>query len=125
MVLRAVAVGVASLLAVACARPGARSVLAPTDVVVEGVSGDLAPAAVDVAPDRVGSWKPREEVEVEWHGSWWPAVVLEKRGGERWLVRYEGYDEDWDEVVGSDRIRERRAELQPQERDEPGDDPDP
>ena len=51
-------------------------------------------------------------------------VLLETRGG-RWLVHYEGYGSDWDEVVGPDRIRERRAELQLEDGDEPDDEPDP
>lgn len=49
-----------------------------------------------------------DPVEVEWHGSWWPAVLLErKRAG--WQVHYEGYSKEWDEVVSLSRVRDRQA----------------
>jgi len=122
MVLRAVAVGVTSLLlAGACARSAPVNV--PTVVFVDVVrGGDIGTTSEPAA--EVGSWKPREEVEVEWRGSWWPAVILDRRGA-RWLVHYEGYGDDWDEVVEPQRIRERRAELAPAEGSEPDDEPDP
>ena len=47
-----------------------------------------------------------ELVEVEWNKSWWNATLVERRGA-RWLVHYDGYDSDWDEVVTLDRIRDR------------------
>ncbi len=119
----AVAVGVASLLAVGCVR-GA-PVQAPTVVFVDAVAGETAPAPSGDSTESAGSWKARDEIEVEWRGSWWPAVVLEPRGVGRWLVRYDGYGSDWDEVVGRDRIRERRAELQLEEGEESEDEPDP
>jgi hypothetical protein len=43
-------------------------------------------------------------VEVEWHGSWWPAVVLQTQGN-RSLIHYTGWDSSWDEWVGRDRLR--------------------
>jgi len=121
MVLRAVAVGVLVLLASGCVRGAPVNV--PTVVFVDAVSGAGITTSSEPS-DEVSAWKPREEVEVEWHGSWWPAVVLEKRG-DRFLVHYEGYGSDWDEVVGPDRIRERRADVQVNESDEPEDEPDP
>jgi hypothetical protein len=124
MVLRAVAVGLASLLAVACAHR-TPAIVAPTEIFVGGVNGEPAPVAEGESAERTGSWKARDEVEVEWHGSWWPAVVVDKRGAGRWLVHYEGYGDDWDEVVAAERVRERRAELRPEEQDEAADEPDP
>ncbi len=122
MVLRAVAVGVlTTILASGCARSA--PVKVPTVVFVDAVGGGGIPAPTGPADER-SSWSPREEVEVEWHGSWWPAVVLEKRGS-RFLVHYEGYTSDWDEVVGPERIRERRAEVQVDEGREPEVEPDP
>src|SRR5690348_7207331 len=121
MVLRVVAVGLASLLAVGCVR--SRPIVAPTVVFVEGVSGVTAVTS-DEVPDSSPSWKSNDEVEVEWRGSWWPAVILERRS-DRWLVHYEGYGSDWDEVVGADRIRERRAELEIERTEEPSPEPDP
>lgn len=109
MIVRVVAIALAtSAVLGGCAR--AARLDAPAVVVVGGVSsGAVTPVSGEWA-EGGGSWNTKDEVEVEWHGSWWPAVVLEKRGRDRWLVHYEGYGDDWDEVVRSDRIRERRAE---------------
>ncbi len=121
MVLRAVAVGFACLLVLGCARTA--PIVAPTVVVVGGVSG--AGLGVSSAePDYGTIWKAKEEVEVEWLGIWWPAVVLEKRGG-RWLVHYEGYAAEWDEVVSGDRLRERRAEPEIDDSSEMDDESEP
>jgi hypothetical protein len=120
MVLR-VAVGLASLLVVGCART--TPVAAPTVVFVGGVSGSALESSYD-APEHGGAWKARDEVEVEWHGQWWPAIVLEKRGP-RWMVHYEGYASDWDEAVAGDRIRERRAEPEVDSGDDWDEEPDP
>jgi len=127
MVLRAVAVGAALQLGIllnvtGCARNA--PVVAPTVVTVNGVAGGGELATLAAPPDYGGTWKARDEVEAEWHGSWWPALVLEKRGG-HWMVHYEGYGSEWDEVVGGDRIRERRAEPQMQSDPDPDDEPDP
>lgn len=121
MVLRAVAVGFASLLGLGCAR--AVPVVAPTVVYVGSVSGEGL-ETTSAAADSVGSWNARDEVEVEWHGSWWPAVVLERRGI-RWLVHYDGYTSEWDEVVTGDRIRERHVEPEIEDSSEVEDEPDP
>jgi hypothetical protein len=43
-------------------------------------------------------------VMVEWHGTWFPATVL-SRDGPRFRIHYTGYDSNWDEWVGLDRIR--------------------
>lgn len=47
-------------------------------------------------------------VEVEWRGSWWPAILVERRRA-GWFVHYEGYSKDWDEVASIERIRDRRV----------------
>jgi hypothetical protein len=49
-----------------------------------------------------------DHVEVEWHGSWWPAVLVERRRA-GWFVHYERYSKDWDEVVSLARVRDRRV----------------
>jgi hypothetical protein len=48
---------------------------------------------------RVGA-----NVEVNWHGKWYAAKILEAREG-RHLVHYAGYDDSWDEWVPDNRIR--------------------
>ncbi len=47
-----------------------------------------------------------DAVEVEYHGDWWPAHVLEV-GTATYHIHYDGYADDWDEEVGLDRIRAR------------------
>jgi hypothetical protein len=98
-------------------------VVAPTVVLVSGVNASVPIATGGGSSEAHASFDPQDEVEVEWRGSWWPAVVLEQRGA-RWLVHYEGYGNEWDEVVARERIRERSA---PRERDEPpeADEPNP
>ena len=48
---------------------------------------------------RVGA-----NVEVNWHGKWYAAKILEARDG-RHLVHYAGYDDSWDEWVPNNRLR--------------------
>ena len=109
MVLRAVAVGVASLLATACMKSpvGAAS---PLEVVVGSVRGmDTEIASPSSDDPRSPSWSTRDEIDVEWRGRWWPAIVMERRGGSRFLVHYTGYGDEWNEVVAVERIRSRSA----------------
>jgi hypothetical protein len=124
MILRAVAVGglgLLALLAFGCARVTPAS--APMVVVVSGVGGGGV-STTGEEPETEAAWSAKEEVEVEWHGSWFPAIVLERRSG-RWLVHYEGYSSDWDEVVSAERIRERRVEPELEESTVVDDEPDP
>ena len=72
-----------------------------------------------VTPERVrkpGSAPPGsgkgEKVLVEWHGQWFPAIVLRKQG-ERRLVHYEGFDASWDEWVSPNRVRRPGSKLAP------------
>ena len=46
----------------------------------------------------------QNQVEVEWHGTWWAAEVVQTNG-DRYYVHYTGWDNSWDEWVGPDRIR--------------------
>lgn len=125
MVLRSVAVGFTSLLAFGCVHGRNPPAVPTVVVVVDGVGRGQVPLAPSFeAPEHAGPWVARDEVEVEWHGTWWPAVVMEKRGG-RWLVHYDDYSEDWDEVVSSERIRERQVQRSAPEPTETDDEPDP
>ena len=53
------------------------------------------------APAPAGA---RAAIEVEWGGSWWPAEVLQVRGGST-LIHYTGWASSWDEWVPAGRIR--------------------
>jgi hypothetical protein len=45
------------------------------------------------------------DIEVEWHGSWYAAQVLDQRGAHT-LIHYVGYDAWWNEWVRADRLRQ-------------------
>ncbi len=48
-----------------------------------------------------------EKVEVEWQKKWYPAKVLEVKGGTHFIT-YEGYGKEWDEWVSSKRIKKSK-----------------
>lgn len=89
-----------------CAPRAANAVAAPTvEVAVRPASGE--PIVTTAGDARDDGRSAGDAVEVEWNGSWWPAVLLERRGS-AWLIHYDGYDDAWDEVVEAERIRDRR-----------------
>lgn len=45
-------------------------------------------------------------VEVEWQKKWYPAKVLDVKGGSHYIT-YNGYGKEWDEWVSSKRIRKK------------------
>lgn len=47
------------------------------------------------------------KVDVEWEGTWWPAVVREVDGDGIHHIHYEGYADSWDEWVSAKRVRPR------------------
>lgn len=51
-----------------------------------------------------GAFSTGEKVQVEWHGAWYPATVLEV-GSNKWKIHYDGYDNSWDEWVEPNRIK--------------------
>jgi len=56
----------------------------------------------------VNPYKQGDRVRVRWRGSIYSATVLEVTARDRVLVRYEGHESAWDEVVGLDRIAGRK-----------------
>ncbi len=48
-----------------------------------------------------------DEVAVEWQDRWWPATVSRVEGRQAWLIHYDGWSHDHDEIVGPARIRHR------------------
>lgn len=44
------------------------------------------------------------KVEVYWLKKWWPATVMDARGGSHYIT-YDGFGKEWDEWVASKRIR--------------------
>ena len=117
------AVVCACLLAGGCA-PRSSVLAAPTlEVPVGRVvgSGPLTSATEEPGPDDGRS--AGDLVEVEWKGSWWPAVLLERRAA-GWLIHYDAYDDAFDEVVGASRIRDRAA-VEDEPDDPLDEEPDP
>lgn len=111
-----------------CARGGAAPAVPTIEIPVAAVAG---PGLTTRAPEPETRGDRDEEpraagrkrkVEVEWHGSWWPATLLAPRG-DKWLVHYDGYGADWDEIVGEDRIRE--LQLNGDSDPDPDDETDP
>lgn len=57
-------------------------------------------------PERPGTiYTAGERVAVEWGGHWWPATLLSEVGAHEWRVHFEGWDRQYDVVVGPSRIR--------------------
>lgn len=125
MVVRAFVLGLALALSLGgCVSRQTRAPSAPTVVVVEAVAGQAPVVVPGEAKRPTSAWSPRAEVDVEWQGSWWPATLLERRGPDRWLVHYDGWEQEWDEIVAEDRIRDR-SEAVPAEGEAAPDDVDP
>jgi hypothetical protein len=60
--------------------------------------------AVEAA--RTNEYKIGDRVRAEWHGHYYPAVVIGVVGPERYRIHYEGYGNEWDENVGRDRLKQ-------------------
>lgn len=59
--------------------------------------------AVEAA--KTNEHKIGERVKVEFHGHYYPAIIVGIVGPERYRIHYEGYGNEWDENVGRERIR--------------------
>lgn len=58
----------------------------------------------NIRQNKFVTYAKGSKVEVEWQRKWWPATVLEAKGGSH-LITYTGYGKEWDEWVSSKRIR--------------------
>ncbi len=58
-------------------------------------------------PAAAAVFSPGDQVDVEWKGAWWKAVVTQVSPGPEYKVHYVGWSESWDEAVGPARIRPR------------------
>lgn len=61
--------------------------------------------ALTLCPPLPGAVHVGQKIEVEWHGTWYPAEVLAVNG-EQCRIHYAGYGSNWDEWVGPERVRE-------------------
>jgi hypothetical protein len=131
MVPRTLSLALLSILSTACASLGAAGAPQSSAAVVVNVDTvrpsdataltTLSAAEAASSPAAADGWAPGDRVEVEWRGSWWPAVLVERRG-QLWLIHYEAYGDEWDEAVAESRIRPPKASLEPEE---PEDETDP
>ncbi|HEY8076790.1 MAG TPA: hypothetical protein VIF62_21840 [Labilithrix sp.] len=94
------------LLLVACV-PQSAPPAVPTTQIHVGEVPRLAGVETEPTRRSVG-----DAVEVEWQGSWYAAVIREQRGAQ-WLIHYDGYGDEWDEVVGDERIRVPQSAVEP------------
>jgi hypothetical protein len=76
---------------------------------VVGASGTASTSAR--APSSLNSLAPMyhvgDRVRVEWHGSIYPATILDTAGDDRYRIHYEGYGNEWDETIGPQRIQRK------------------
>ncbi len=117
--LKLVAAGLTAALVASCASPAPVAPVVPVVHVTPAktTGGDWLrtgpahrePAPVD-KPDTEGRWSAGDTVEVEWHGVWYAAKVLEVESEGQYRIHYEGYGKEWDEVVDDTRIREAEEE---------------
>jgi hypothetical protein len=56
---------------------------------------------------QTNQYRIGDRVKVEWHGQVYPASVRAIVGQERYKIHYEGYGDEWDEIVGLARIQAR------------------
>lgn len=54
---------------------------------------------------QTNQYKMGDHVRVEWHGQIYPATINGIVGHEKYRVRYDGYGQEWDEIVGLNRIQ--------------------
>ncbi len=69
-----------------------------------------AAATADPHPSPV-AFRVGDLVDVEWQGRWYPASVIAVPEPGAFTIHYDGYGAEWDETVGSARIRARDAEA--------------
>ena len=46
-------------------------------------------------------------MQVNYQGKWWPAEIMAVEAGDRYKIHYDGYGANWDETVGTDRLKPR------------------
>jgi len=78
----------------------------PTAVPANPPRGVFCVRAKPSPDEKVGQvYKAGDRVKVSWRGSTYPAVVLEVVARDRYRIRYEGHEEQWDETVPAERIQ--------------------
>ena len=47
-----------------------------------------------------------EAVQIKWKGKWWPGKIKSLKGA-LYCIGYDGYGTQWDECVGTDRLKKK------------------
>ncbi|MBI2340682.1 MAG: hypothetical protein HYU99_10040 [Deltaproteobacteria bacterium] len=68
------------------------------------VLGIVFLSAVSIPITHAGICSVGDKAQVLWKGTWYPASVL-KATDSQCFIHYDGYGSNWDEWVGSDRIK--------------------
>lgn len=66
----------------------------------EAKEGEDSPEA-----EMAASYQAGQKVLIEWHGVWYPGVILSMAGSGSYKIHYNGYSDSWDEVVGLNRLK--------------------
>ncbi len=91
----------------------AESVGVPRQAARVFVTVSLGAPSVTTAPAPSAPYAVGQRVTVQWGASWYPASVVRVDGPDRFLIHYDGWSTNSDEVVGLDRIRVRDGEAPP------------
>ncbi len=65
--------------------------------------------AADTASFGPNDLAPGIHVQVNKNGQWLPATIAQPLGGDRFIVAYDGFGPQWNEAVGTDRIKAAAA----------------
>jgi hypothetical protein len=66
-----------------------------------------ASASGSAAPRPLGVYHTGDRVRVEWHGSIYPATIINTLGDDRFRVHYDNYGNEWDEDISLNRIQRK------------------
>lgn len=65
---------------------------------------DVYKTEKQIRPKNIKPFAIGSSVEAEWKGKWYPAKILQIKGG-AYLVSYDGFGKEWDEWIPSSRVR--------------------
>jgi hypothetical protein len=86
--------------------PVAQASELPSEAVISPSAAVTSPPAAVTSPPE-GGYRVGDAVNIEWKGTWWAGRILEVEG-EKHKITYDGYGSNWDEWVGTERLRPRR-----------------
>jgi hypothetical protein len=69
--------------------------------------GASASASGSTAPRPPSVYRAGDRVRVEWHGSIYPATIINVLGDDRYRVHYDNFGNEWDEDIGLYRIQRK------------------